>query len=128
MPIRYEILPDLVRLEISGVLDAAEIFAFYDAIAKDPRHRPGTPMLVDARNVTEAAPFRMLEGTALEAKRAAVFSVPTRAATVVSTAWMFGVARQWASLASGSLLTTRPFYDEADALDWLASPADERDP
>jgi hypothetical protein len=122
VPIRYEILPNLVRLEISGIMDAAEILAFYDAIAKDPAHRPGTPMLVDARNVTDAAPFRALEGTAREAARTAVFSTPTKSAAVVSSSWMFGIVRQWAAISSDSHLVTRPFYEEAEALAWLAEP------
>ena len=127
MPIRYEIQPDLVRLEISGVMDAAEIFAFYEAIAQDPRHRPGTPMLVDARNVTDAAPFRELEGTAREATRTLIFSTPTKSAALVSSTWMFGIVRQWASMASDSPLVTRPFYDEAEARVWLAEPIGNRD-
>ena len=127
MPIRYEILPNLVRLEISGVMDAAEIFAFYEAIAKDPAHRPGTPMLVDARNVTDAAPFRALEGTAREATRTPVFSAPTKSAALVSSSWMFGIVRQWASMSSDSPLLTRPFYEEGDALAWLAEPLGNRD-
>ena len=127
LPIPNEIRPHLVRLEISGVMDAAEIFAFYEAIAKDPAHRPGTPMLVDARNVTDAAPFRALEGTAREATRTPIFSTPTKSAALVASSWMFGIVRQWASIASDSALVTRPFYDEADALVWLAEPIGNRD-
>jgi hypothetical protein len=127
MPIRYEILPNLVRLEISGVMDAAEIFAFYDAIAKDPKHRPGTAMLVDARNVTDAAPFHALEGAAREATRSPVFSTPTKAAALVASTWMFGIVRQWAAMSSDSPLVTRPFYNETEALSWLADPVDIRD-
>ena len=126
MPIRYEILPDLVRLEISGVMDAAEILAFYEAIAKDPAHRPGTPMLVDARNVTDAAPFQALEGTAREATRTPIFSAPTKSAALVSSSWMFGIVRQWAAISSDSPLVTRPFYDEAEARAWLAEPIGNR--
>jgi hypothetical protein len=122
VPIRYEILPNLVRLEISGIMDAAEILAFYEAMAKDPAHRPGTPMLVDARNVTDAAPFRALEGTAREAAKTPVFSTPTKSAAVVSSTWMFGIVRQWAAISSDSPLVTRPFYEEAEALAWLAEP------
>ena len=127
MPIRYEILPDLVRLEISGIMDAAEIFAFYEAVANDPAHRPGTPMLVDARNVTDAAPFRALEGTAREATRTPMFSAPTKAAALVSSSWMFGIVRQWAAISSDSPLVTHPFYDEVEALAWLAEPINNRD-
>jgi hypothetical protein len=108
-------------------MDAAEIFAFYEAIAKDPAHRPGTPMLVDARNVTDAAPFRALEGTAHEAKRTPVFSTATKSAALVSSSWMFGIVRQWAAISSDSPLVTRPFYDEAEALLWLAEPMAKRD-
>ena len=108
-------------------MDAAEIFAFYEAIAKDPAHRPGTPMLVDARNVTDAAPFRALEGTAREAKRSPVFSAATKSAALVSSSWMFGIVRQWAAISSDSPLVTRPFYDEAEALLWLAEPMAKRD-
>jgi hypothetical protein len=127
VPIRYEIQPDLVRLEISGIMDAAEIFAFFEAIAKDPKHRPGTPMLVDARNVTDAAPFRALEGTAREATRTPIFSAPTKSAALVSSSWMFGIVRQWAAMSSDSPLVTRPFYDEVEALRWLAEPIANRD-
>ena len=127
MPIRYEIQPNLVRLEISGLMDAVEIFAFYEAVAKDPAHRPGTPMLVDARNVTDAAPFRALEGTAREAARTPIFSAPTKSAALVSSSWMFGIVRQWAALSSDSPLVTRPFYDEAEALAWLTEPIGNRD-
>ena len=108
-------------------MDAAEIFAFYEAIARDPAHRPGTPMLVDARHVTDAAPFRALEGTAREATRTPVFSTPTKSAALVSSGWMFGIVRQWAAISSDSPLITRPFYDEAEARAWLAEPIGRRD-
>ena len=122
LPIRYTIQPDLVSVEITGPLLAMDILAFYRELAADARFRPGTPFLVDARGVTEAPPSAPLEATAIASHRAAIFAVPTKSASVVSTAWMFGVVRQWAAMSAGGKLVVRPFYDEAEARRWLTDP------
>ena len=119
MPIRYEIDTHIVRVYIHDVLDAAEIFAFYAAVASDAAFRPGMPFLVDARGVERIAPLDQLRGTAVEAQRTDAFAAPTRSAALVSTPLMFGIVRQWASFSGDGNLETRPFYDEAEALRWL---------
>ena len=119
LPIRYEITAYLVRVYIDDVLDAAEIFDFYTAVASDPAFRPGTPFLVDARKVNDVAPLAELQGTAVEAQRTRAFSAPTRSAALVSTALIYGVVRQWAALGGDGNLETRPFFDEDEAVRWL---------
>lgn len=123
VPIRYEILPDLVHVEITGMMSATEIFEFYGQVGSNPAFRPGMPFLVDARAVTEAAPFPEMRTTAIGATHSPVFSVPTKSAALVSSPWMYGLVRQWAAISSDSPLVTHPFFDVDTAMAWLRSPS-----
>jgi hypothetical protein len=113
-----------VAVEITAAMRPEDILAFYEALAADPAFRPGTPFLVDARGVTEAPPAGPLAATALAAKRAAIFAVPTKSAALVSSAWMYGVVRQWATTAEGALSCAGRF---ASARLVFAADADERE-
>lgn len=119
MTLRYEIRPDLVYVEITGMMSASEIFEFYQNVGQAADFRPGMPFLVDARGITDAAPFTALRHTALEATQSPIFAAPTKSAALVSTQWMYGLVRQWATISSDGMLVTRPFFDEAEALAWL---------
>ena len=124
MPIRYDIRQNLVAVEITEAMTAPDILAFYEQLAADPRFRPGTPFLVNARAVTSAPPAGALEATALAAARAVVFAVPTKSAALVSSQWMFGIVRQWATMSEPGNLVTQPFFDEFEARRWLGVPPD----
>lgn len=117
--IRYEIAGGVVRVDVGTVLDAAQIFAFYADLGRDPAYVPGMVFLVDARRVTDVAPAGEMRETARGAVSAPIFAVSTRSAALVSNALVYGVVRQWAALSSESALETEPFYDEAEALRWL---------
>ena len=62
--IRYELRPDHIYVQITGMMSSAEIFEFYQNAGREPGFRTGTPFLVHARGVTEAAPFVALRNTA----------------------------------------------------------------
>jgi len=101
------------------MMSATEIFEFYQNVGRESGFRPGMPFLVDARGVTEAAPFDALRTTAIEATVSPVFSTATRSAALVSSQWMYGLVRQWATISGDSPLVTQPFFDEAEAMAWL---------
>ena len=124
MPLRYEIRSDVMYVQITDVLDAGEILEFYETLAADPDFRPGTPFLVDVRGVEVTAPFPQLQTTSLVSRRADIFATPTKSAALVSSAWMFGVVRQWASVRGEENLETRPFYSEVEARRWLSEPGE----
>ena len=125
MPIRYDIRPNIVAVEITEAMTAPDILAFYEQLAADPRFRPGTPFLVDARGVTSAPPAGPLEATAVAAAQTVVFAVPTRSAALVSSQWMFGIVRQWAAMSEPGHLVTHPFFDELEARRWLGVSLDD---
>jgi hypothetical protein len=89
MAIRYEIRSDIVFVDVGEVLDGCDLLRFYDALAADPAFRPRTPLLIDARSVGTAAPFRRLHDAAIESRRTRVFAAATKSAALVSTPWMF---------------------------------------
>ena len=124
MPISYDVRQHLVAVEITDDMTAPDILAFYERLAADPRFQPGTPFLVDARGVTSAPPAGPLEATALAAVRAVVFAVSTKSAALVSSEWMYGIVRQWATMSEPGNLVTRPFFDELEARRWLGVPPD----
>ena len=107
-------------VQITDVLDANEIMAFYADLAVDPEWSPGMPFLVDVRGVEEVAPLRELEATALASRRAKIFSVPTKSGALVSSEWMSDVVRRWAQISGAERVETRPFYSEDEARTWLA--------
>jgi hypothetical protein len=45
---------------------------------------------------------------------------PTRAAVIVNKGWLFGIVRQFASLADGGGIRVMPFFEPAEAREWLA--------
>lgn len=126
MPVRHEIdaCAGRIRVDVSGDVTAAEILGVYAAIAADPARRPDLGVLADCRCVRSVPTFSELGALASATPRAAPGVRPVRAAVVVSSPWLFGIARQFAALAEPSGVRVIPFYDGDEATEWLTSSAD----
>ena len=126
MPVRPEIdsTSGLVLVDLTGTVTAAEIFAYYSALAADPDIRPGLAVLADCRGVTTGPSFTDLYALATAKGQLPPGLRPTRAAVIVNKGWLFGIVRQFASLADRGGIRVMPFFSEADARQWLAKRAD----
>ena len=130
VPVRHVIDAEAghVMVEVSGDVTASEIFGTYAAIASDPALRPNLGVLADCRTVTSVPSFSELGTVACASAQAASAIRPTRAAVVVPTTWLFGIARQFAALAEMNGVRVVPFYAEADAKRWLTTDGEESIP
>ena len=122
MPVRHEIDVDaaLVLVELSGKVTAAEIFSYYSALATDPQLMPGLSVLADCRQVTSGPSFTELHRVATSKGQLPPNLRPVRAAVVVNKGWLFGIVRQFASLADGGGIRVMPFFEPDEAREWLA--------
>jgi len=123
VPVRHEIDVNAGRIvvHLSGAVTAAEVLAYYADLAVDPLLRPGLTVLADCREVTAVPSFRELSLVANAQWRTPPEVRPTRAAVVVAAAWLFGIVRQFGALAERSGIRVMPFYDDAEAREWLAA-------
>ena len=132
MPVRYEIDADagLVRVHLSGLVKAAEILAYYAALAVDPAVRPRLAVLADCREVTTGPSFTEMVAIANAKGMLPDDLRPTRAGVLVSKSWIFGIVRQFSALAERMGIRVMPFYDEHEARAWIAmhnKPSDARE-
>lgn len=132
MPVRYEIDGDdgLVIVHLSGLVTAAELFAYYAALAVDPGVRPGLAVLADCREVTTGPSFTEMVAVANSKGLLPDGLRPTRAAVLVSKSWIFGIVRQFSALTERMGIRVMPFYEDAEARAWIAShnkPSDARE-
>ena len=128
MPIRHQIDPDLgrVMLTVSGSVTAREIFETYGMLAADPSFRPNLAVLADCREVTSVPSFEELGVVANTHPRGGLMRGGVmRVAVVVSSPWLFGIARQFAALAEPNGIHVVPFYDGREAERWLSGEAAE---
>ena len=121
MPVRYEIDVDagLVMVYLSGRITAAEIFAYYGALAVDPGVRPGLAVLADCRDVTNGPSFTEMVAVANAKGLLPDDLRPTRAAVLVSKSLIFGIVRQFAALTERLGIRVMPFYETGEALAWI---------
>jgi len=127
VPVRHEIDVDAGRVvvHLSAAVSAGEILAFYDTLAGDPEMRPGLNVLADCRQVTAVPGFSEMSMVANAQPRISPHMRPTRAAVVVSAAWLYGIIRQFGALGERNGLRVLPFYDLDDAAEWLASESED---
>jgi hypothetical protein len=120
VPVRYEIDTDagLVLVHLSGLVTAAEILAYYAALAADPKVQPGLAVLADCREVTSGPSFTDLIGVANAKGLLPDHLRPTRAGVIVSKSWLFGIVRQFSVLAERVGIRVMPFYDSDEARAW----------
>ena len=123
MAVRHKIDVQAGRIlvHLSGAVTAAEILGYYAELALDPALRPGLTVLADCREVTAVPSFPEMSMVANAESRTAPELRPTRAAVVVSAAWLFGIVRQFGALAERSDIRVMPFYEVSEAIEWLAS-------
>ena len=121
MPVRHEIraCDGLIAVHLSGDVTGAEIFAYFAQLAADPALRPNLTVVADCREVTGVPTFAELGAVADAEPRTPSKLRPTHAAVLVSTPWLFGIARQFASLAEPNGIRVMPFYDSDEADRWL---------
>ena len=121
MPVRYEIDVDagLILVQLSGRVTAAEIFAYYAALAADPGVVPGLAVLADCREVTTGPSFTEMVAVANAKGLLPDGLRPTRAAVLVSKSWIFGIVRQFAALAERMGVRVMPFYESHEARVWI---------
>ena len=126
MPVRHEIqaCAGLIAVHLSGHVTAAEIFAYFAELAADPALRPNLAVVADCREVTGMPTFAELGAVADAEPRTPPELRPTHAAVLVSTPWLFGIARQFASLAEPKGIRVMPFYDRDEADRWLVATRD----
>jgi hypothetical protein len=125
VPVRHEIDVDgrLIIVHIAGAVTGAEILGYYADLVADPLFRPGLAVLADCRAVTAVPTFAEIRIVATAQTQTPSVLRPRRAAVVVTTAWLFGIARQFGALAERTGVRVMPFYDEAEARGWLANEA-----
>ena len=121
MPVHYEIDVDagLVLVYLSGSVTAAEIFAYYAALAADPTVRPGLAVLADCRDVASGPSFSEMVAVANAKGLLPDDLRPTRAAVLVSKSWIFGIVRQFSALAEQMGIRVMPFYEREEARAWI---------
>ena len=122
MTIRYEITsPGIVRIVVTGVVDAHTTIAFLRSLAEDPAFCPELPQLVDMREVPEPVPVTDLERVAYAFEQMRSRFDGSRAAVLVSTTAMFGVVRQFGTMVERAGVEVTPFTSEREALAWLGA-------
>lgn len=123
MPVRYEIdgCAGLIRAHLSGDVTVADLLRYYSFLAADPALRPNLTVLADCRDVTSVPTFAEMSVVATAEPRTSPGLGPTTAAVVVSSVWLFGIARQFAALAEPSGVRIVPFYDPQEAARWLSA-------
>ena len=126
MSVRHEIdaCAGLIEVHLSGEVTAGEIFGYFAQLASDPALRPNLSVLADCREVTGVPTFVELGALAAAEPRTPAAMRPTRAAVVVSSSLLFGIARQFAALAEPTGIRVTPFYDVDEAYRWLAAAGD----
>jgi len=119
--VRHEIqaCAGLIAVHLSGDVTAGEILAYFAELAADPALRPNLVVVADCREVTGVPTFAELGAVADAEPRAPRDLRPTHAAVLVSSPWLFGIARQFASLAEPKGIRVVPFYDRDEADRWL---------
>jgi len=124
VPVRYEIDGDagLVRVELWAAITAAELVAYYATLDADIAAR-GLPVLADGRTVTAVPPFAQLSAIATARPPVPDHLRPLRVAIIVSSAWAFGIARQFGAMVERAGLVVVPFYDPIEAEQSLLIPA-----
>jgi hypothetical protein len=75
--------------------------------------------LSDNRDVTALPSQADLRTSALTMVRTAAYQGQARVAVLVANAVQYGIARQFESLTTQGDAEITPFYDEAEAVDWL---------
>lgn len=123
MSVRHEIdaCAGLIAVHLSGNITAAEILGYFGELAADPALRPNLGVLADCREVTGVPTFAELGTVAAAEPRTPSTLRPTRAAVVVSSLLLFGIARQFAALAEPTGIRVTPFYDAEEARRWLTA-------
>jgi len=127
VPVRHEIDVNAGRVvvHLSGAITARDILAFYDKLAGDPAMQPGLTVLADCRQVTGVPGFSEMSMIANAQPRISPHMRPTRAAVVVTAAWLYGIIRQFGALGERNGLRVLPFYDLDEASEWLASESED---
>lgn len=126
MPLHHQIdqAAGRIVLRFTGSVTAREIFEYYGTLSADPLFRPNLAVLADCREVTSVPTFDELGVVANTNPRATSMRAgATRAAVVVSSAWLFGITRQFAVLAEPNGINVVPFYDAQEAERWLSGDA-----
>lgn len=128
MPIRYDVSPQeqLVRVEISGSLDAVEMMRSVRAIRAHEGLRAGFVILSDHRAISRPISPDELRSLVSILAEPDGRPMPKRMAALVASPASYGMMRMFDAFAGGVGLEVQPFHDEADALAWLngREPAD----
>jgi hypothetical protein len=127
MPISYVIdqVAQRVTLTYFGTVTDADLFAVYEKLYSDPRHRVGMDELADCRPVDKLE----LTGQGLrDLASRATFSMDSRrvswrVAVVAPQDAIYGMARMFQSLRDDSPEEVQVFRDLVSALYWLNQPA-----
>lgn len=111
----------VVRIRTSGVADLDGFRRYLAELIEDPRWRPGTPTLVDHRELALEA----LSSHEVATLSRAIGSLADRLgggrnATVVSGTLDFGLARMWEIQTDDQVASSlRVFLDPDEALAWV---------
>ena len=123
MPCTYTIdsRRKLVITTASEVLTTAEAYAHQNSLAADTRFRPDFNQLLDC---TEVKKFEIANEDVRNLAQRNFFGPTVRRAVVVSSTFLYGVARMLATFRdlAGGKEEIQIFQDRAEALAWLGVP------
>jgi hypothetical protein len=123
MPMDYTIDPEAsgVRLRCWGILTNEEMLDCVRRMHSDPARQPGTPSLVDCREIQEmrVTPDGMHAAVCLEQVLADPAQEPWSIAVIAPQDDVFWMGRLYEVLRAGSPSTVRIFRNAVDAEAWL---------
>jgi hypothetical protein len=111
----------VVRLRCWGILTNKEMLDCVERMHVDPARRPGTPSLVDCRDIEEmrVTPAGMQAAAYIEQFLADPAQEPWAIAVIAPQDDVFWLGRTYEALRVGSPAKVRVFRNAADAEDWL---------
>jgi len=122
MPIRHDIVGNVLRVAIEGAPTAEELAAGFARAFADPAFVKGSRLLLDTRGAAPTRPADSIRG--LVARLAARGDrLDAKVALVVAEPAQFGLGRMTASLAEPHGIHLGLFRDPDEALAWLCSDA-----
>lgn len=123
MPMSYTIDQEagVVRLRCWGILTNEEMLDCVQRMHCDPARPPGTPSLVDCRDIQEmrVTPTGMQAAAGLEQVLADPPQEPWAIAVIAPQDDVFWLGRTYEALRVGSPSTVRVFRNAVDAEEWL---------
>jgi hypothetical protein len=111
----------VVRIRCWGILTNEEMLSCVERMHGDPARRPGTPSLVDCRDIQEVrvTSAGMAAAAEIEKMLADPVQEPWAVAIIAPQDDVFWLARTFEGLRAGSPARVRVFRSAADAEGWL---------